>query len=83
MWWLSFVDGRVVILDAEASSLIHARTIAAMHGLGRVSHFEGGHFINPEHAALISGDLIGRMLSPFEVQQLRERLGYTRREPED
>ena len=51
MWWLTFLNGGVVII--EASSLIHARSLAAARGLGRVVHFAEGHFINPESAALI------------------------------
>ena len=62
MWWLSFFDGGVVLI--EASSLVHARTIAALHELGRVSHFAEGHFIDPDRAALIPDNSIGRMLSP-------------------
>jgi len=80
MWWLSFIHGGVVIMNIEASSLIHARTLAAMQGLGRVTDFEGGYFIKPEHAVLISDNLTGRMLSPIEIQQVRELLGYTRQE---
>jgi hypothetical protein len=38
------------------------------------------HFISPEHAALISDNLTGRMLSPIEIQQVRELLGYTRQQ---
>jgi hypothetical protein len=51
-----------------------------MQGLGRATDFEGGRFINPEQAALISDNLIGRMLSPIEVRRVRELLGYTRQE---
>jgi hypothetical protein len=80
MWWLSFRHGGVIIMNIEASSLIHARTLAVMQGLGRATDFEGGHFINPEHAALISDNLIGRMLSPVEVRRVRELLGYARLE---
>ena len=57
MWWLTFLNGGVVII--EASSLIHARSLAAAHGLGRVVHFAEGHFINPESAALIPDDSAG------------------------
>ena len=79
MWWLSSRHS-VVIMNIEASSLIHARTLAVMQGLGRATDFEGGHFIKPEHAALISDNLIGRMLSPIVVRRVRELLGYTRLE---
>jgi hypothetical protein len=83
MWWLTFRRGGVVIMDAEASSLVHAQTLATIKGLGRVSDFEGGHFVNPEHAAMIPAASIGRMLTPVEVRQLRELLGYTRGERGD
>jgi hypothetical protein len=83
MWWLSFRHGGALIMAAEASSLAHARMLAAIRGLGRVSHVEGGHFINPEHAALIPEDSIGRMLAPDEVRRLRALLGYTRGEGGD
>jgi hypothetical protein len=69
MWWLSFLDGGVVII--EASSLIHARTLAVLHGLGRVSRFAVGHFIDPDRAAMIPDDFVGRMLSPNEAEKLR------------
>jgi hypothetical protein len=72
MWSLSFFDGGVVII--EASSLVHARTIAALHELGRVSHFAEGHFIDPDRAALIPDNSIGRMLSSIEARKLRDLL---------
>jgi hypothetical protein len=62
MWRLSFLHGGVVIV--EASTLTHARMLAAVYGGGRVSHFAEGHVISPERAALIPDDSIGRMLSP-------------------
>ena len=65
MWWLSFLDDDVVIV--EASSLVHARILAAQHGLGRVSNFAGGHFVTPEGAALIPEVSIGRVLSAIKI----------------
>ena len=47
MWWLSFIDGTVVILDVEATSLLHARTLAAMKGIGRVSLVGAGMKSHP------------------------------------
>src|SRR5258708_33046522 len=73
MWWLTFLNGGVVII--EASSLTHARSLAAAHGLGRVVHFAEGHFINPESAALIPDAFIGRMLSAIEARRLLGRVG--------
>jgi hypothetical protein len=78
MWWIWFLHGVVVII--KASSLIHARTLAALYGLGRVSHFAEGPFINPERAALIPDDFIARMLSPIEARHLRNLLEHGPRE---
>jgi hypothetical protein len=72
MWWLAFLDGDVVLV--EASSLLHARTVAAQFGLGRVSHFAEGHFIAPDRAALIPYGSIGRMLTPLESRQVLDLL---------
>jgi hypothetical protein len=72
MWWLTFLHGGVVIV--EATSLIHARTRAVLYGLGRASHFAEGHFIEPERTALIPYDYVGRMLYAIEARQLRELL---------
>jgi hypothetical protein len=74
MWWLSFLGGGVVIL--EASSLSHARMLAALNNLGRVSRFAEGHSISPEVAALISNDSIGRFLSSREARDLRELIEH-------
>jgi len=46
MWRLSFRDGGVVIISA--SSLIHARLLAAANGLGRASRFVEGNFLDIE-----------------------------------
>ena len=72
MWWLTFRDGSVVIL--EASSLLHARMLAVKYGLGRPAYFVEGHFIDPEWAAVIPHDDIGRMLSPPEARQVHDML---------
>jgi hypothetical protein len=72
MWWLSFRDGGVVIISA--SSLVHARLLAARNGLGRASHFVEGNFINAEHLPPIPPEFVGRMLSPIEARQLGEML---------
>jgi hypothetical protein len=79
MWWLSFFDGGVVII--EGSSLIHARILAAQRELGRVSDFAHGHFISSERRALIPHDFVGRMLSSSEAEELREYTRINSREP--
>lgn len=78
MWWLLFRDGGVVIIGA--SSLVHARLLAAANGLGRASHFVDGGFIDTERWPPIPSEFIGRMLSPIEAQQIREMLN---RRPQD
>src|SRR3977135_2497219 len=79
MWWLTFLNGGVGII--EASSLTHARALAAVHGLGRVVHFAEGHFINPESAALVPDAFIGRVLSAIEAVRLLDRMGSGQRSP--
>jgi hypothetical protein len=74
MWWLSFRLGGVVVIGA--SSLVHARLLAAQNGLGRASHFVEGHFIDPARIAPIRPEYVGRMLSPIEARQLMELLNY-------
>lgn len=71
MWWLSFRHGGVVVI--KASTLVHARLLAARDGLGRASHFAEGHFIDPARMT-IPAEYVGRMLSPIEARQLAELL---------
>jgi hypothetical protein len=68
MWWLSFSDGSVVII--AASSLAHARLLAAAKGLGRASHFVEGNRIDTERLPPIPAEFIGKMLSPVDARQL-------------
>jgi hypothetical protein len=48
MWWLKFRTGDALIL--RASSLIHARMIAAKYGFSKPSHFAEGQFVDPPQA---------------------------------
>jgi len=48
MWWLSFIGGVVIM---EATSLSHARLLAALKNLGRASQFAEGYFISPDLTA--------------------------------
>lgn len=79
MWWLLFRDGGVVII--RASSLVHARLLAAASGLGKASHFVEGNFIDTEHLPPIPSEFVGRMLSPVEARQLVELLNRKHRDP--
>ena len=78
MWWLSFRDGGVVVI--KASSLVHARLLAARNGLGRASHFVEGYFIDPARMMSIPDEYVGRMLSSIEARQLGELLKQEPRE---
>jgi len=78
MWWLSFRDGGVVVI--KASSLVHARLLAARNGLGYASHFVEGYFIDPARMMPIPHEYVGRMLSPIEARQLGELLKQEPRE---
>ena len=60
----------------EAASLAHARLLAALNELGRVSQFVEGYSINPDLAALIPDDSIGQMLTPVEARQLLKLMKY-------
>jgi hypothetical protein len=68
MWWLSFLGGGVAIM--EATSLAQARLLAVVNGLGRASQFVEGYSINPDLAALIPDDSIGRILTSLEARKL-------------
>ena len=74
MWWLSFLGGGVAIM--EATSLAQARLLAVVNGLGRASQFVEGYSINPDLAALIPDDSIGRILTPLEARKLLKLMKY-------
>ena len=67
--------GRLVgVAIIEAESLLHARMRAAAQKIGRAADCAEGKEIDAEHAALVPGDHIGRMLSPEEAGQLIDRM---------
>jgi hypothetical protein len=76
MWWLSFTDGSVVII--AASSLTHARLLAAAKGLGRASNFLEGNRIN-DRLPPIPDEFVGRILSPVDARQLLDILNRQER----
>jgi hypothetical protein len=78
MWWLSFSDGSVVII--AASSLVHARLLAAAKGLGRASNFVEGNRVDIERLPPIPNEFIGRMLSPVDARQLLDILNRQERD---
>lgn len=72
MWWLSFTDGSVVII--AASSLVHARLLAAAKGFGRASHFVEGSLVDTQRLPPIPEEFVGKQLSPLDARQLLEIL---------
>jgi hypothetical protein len=77
MWWLSFRDGGVVIINA--SSLVHARLLCAAKGLGRASDFVEGNLIDTARLPPIPDEFVSKMLSPVDARQLLEILSRTDR----
>jgi hypothetical protein len=77
LWWLSFLGGNAVIM--EASSLVHARLLAASNNLGRISQFDEGYAVNTDLVACIPDNSIGRMLSAVEARQILKLLKYGQR----
>jgi hypothetical protein len=74
MWWLSFVGGGGVIV--EAVSLAQARLLAVAKGLGRASKFAEGHSIKPNLSELIPDGSVGRILTPVEARRLLKLMKY-------
>jgi hypothetical protein len=80
MWWLSFVGGGGLIV--EAVSLAQARLLAVAKGPGRPSQFAEGHSIRPNLAALLPDGSVGRMLTPVEARRLLKLMRYGPHIPE-
>ena len=74
MWWLSFLGGGVVII--EAASLAHARLLAVVNGFGRASQFVEGYPIDAHLAARVPDHSVGRILTPGEARQLLKLIKY-------
>jgi len=74
MWWLSFLGGGVVII--EAASLAHARLLAVVNGFGRASQFVEGYPIDAHLAGRVPDHSVGRILTPVEARQLLKLIKY-------
>jgi hypothetical protein len=74
MWWLSFLGGGVVIM--EAASLAQARLLAVVNGFGRASQFVEGYPIDAQLAARVPDHSVGRILTPGEARQLLKLIKY-------
>jgi len=58
----------------KATSLLHARVLAAVRKIGRVAQFVDGFELSRELAALIPGDYIGLLLSCCDAWHLYHQL---------
>jgi hypothetical protein len=74
LYWLTYQrNARLAgVAIVPARSLMAARKRAAMDGLGIGTMFEQGHSLDPQTAARIPQDRIGRMLSRKEAAALLE-----------
>jgi hypothetical protein len=72
MWWLQFEDGTAAIV--AGSSLVQARLLAVIDGLGREAALVEGYEVDADFLQLIPDNLIGQKLSKLEVDEVMERL---------
>jgi hypothetical protein len=72
LWWLSFKDGRTVIMRAE--TLVHARLLATADKVARAYLFDDGFLVDPLFEQMIPKNLIGQTLSRDEAAELQQRL---------
>jgi hypothetical protein len=72
LFWLCYRrDTRLVgVVIVEAGELYAARMLAAISGLDKLADFSEGWELSAQHRAMISANLIGRMLSPDEAARL-------------
>jgi hypothetical protein len=72
LFWLCYRrDTRLVgVVIVEAGELIEARMLAAISGLDKLADFSEGWELTAQHRAMVSANLVGRMLSPDEAARL-------------
>ena len=72
MWWINFrrSGGLTAVALVEAPTIYHARMRLALRGIGNPTDYSEGNELDPERAALVSRDLIGKLLLPDEAQKL-------------
>jgi hypothetical protein len=72
LFWLCYRRGErlVGVVLIEAGEMIEARMLAAITGLDRMADFAEGCELRPQHRAMVSPGLIGRMLAPEEAARL-------------
>jgi len=76
LWWLSFRTRYVPAGAAivHATSLEHARMLAAIAGFDAGVTFTDGHALDGGQAAKVAESEIGRFLLPAEAGQVRGRI---------
>ena len=72
LFWLCYHrDDRLLgVVILEARELLEARMLAAIDGLDQLADFSEGYELSAQHAAMVSANLVGRMLSPDEAGRL-------------
>jgi hypothetical protein len=70
---LAFRGGGAVIVEGESLSVTHARLLAIVNELGRVSQFDEGYAIDADLAKMIPEDFISG--GSFPRRKLRTCLG--------
>jgi hypothetical protein len=72
LFWLCYHrDNRLLgVAIIEARELLEARMLAAIGGFDKLADFSEGYELSAQHAAMVSANLIGRMLSPAEAGRL-------------
>jgi hypothetical protein len=72
LFWLCYRrDARLIgVVLIEAGEIIEARMLAAISGLDQLADFSEGCELRPQHRAMVSPGLIGRMLAPEEAARL-------------
>jgi hypothetical protein len=76
LWWLSYriryePAGAAIV---EATSLEHARMLAAIAGFDAGVTFTSGHALDDRQAAIVAHSEIGRLLLLDEAVQVRTRI---------
>jgi hypothetical protein len=72
LFWLCYQRNRrlVGVVIVEAGELLEARMLAAIAGLDKLADFSEGYELGAQHRAMVSANMIGRMLSPDEATRL-------------
>jgi len=75
LWWLSYRYGEspLGVAIIEASSLDHARMLAAIDGIDAGLSFIDGHMLDDEQSAMVVSGEIGRFLFRPQAEEIQAR----------